>query len=528
VTRRAHETTQGPNLIYILGLCALILLPTLVTPFRFDNAVFQGIAFDLVHFGRTPFETSWLHDVPGLIYLHGLAILIFGDSDLSIRYLDLVLQLAFIAFLYHFLQRWLAPRASALSCVLYALFYLGGGVYMYFQRDVFIAMLTIIAWHHLLVFFDSGKMWRFVLSAIIIGITIFIRSTSIILLPTFGIYLWITLLPKKTIQSRTLISVSYIMLCLMPIAAWLVYYFQAGLIQNVYDATIRWNTDLYSGSSEPLSTLGREVGRVALLWLIPLYIRFSSNKLADIRRRLSASEYIFWSLLLLGSLTSILIQHKFFRYHVAPLFIFLIPVTSVGILTLIDKVRNPVKRQYALIALCWGCTLLFYVPRSPLAFGLALTQNRPPLAAAYDAEYTDPMDGAFREHQVLSYFDRPENRTGPIEVCSYDPLLRLHLRRECVGPYNVLDPIGWRLRTDSFGRPQFTAYQRIWQKQYVDLLQTKKPEWIVIDRKSEYYGLVDPYSSLLRYLPDFPTFFQAYKLDTAFGAFQIFRRNAIK
>ena len=520
------ETPSAPRLSILLGFCAVILLPTIITPFRFDNAVFQGIAYDLVNFGRVPFVSSWLHDVPGLIYLHGFAIWLFGNSDLSIRYLDIILQLSFIAFFFRFLQRWLTPRASALSCILYALFYLGGGVYMYFQRDVFIAMLSIVAWHQLLRYSDTKRVWRLLVSALIIGVTILIRSTSVILLPVFAVYIWLALMDRRGAFNRTAIALFYAFVCLVPLGLLLLYYVEIGVIENFYYATIRWNTDLYSSSAEPVATFGRELARVALLWLIAIYVRFTSKRLSDVRRKLSASEYVFWALLMLGTLTSILIQHKFFRYHVAPLFIFTIPFAATGILTLTDRLRNPVRRQYALIALCWGSTLMFFVPRSPLAFGLALTQNRSPLEAAYEAEYLSPLDGAVPERQVLKYFEQPQNRTGAIEVCSYDPLLRLHLRRQCVGPYNVLDPIGWRLRTSSSGLPEYTDYQREWQKNYVDLLRKAQPEWIVIDRNSEYYGLADPYRSLLQYLPGFPELFNNYSLDAAFGAFQIFRRNA--
>jgi hypothetical protein len=200
------------------------------------------------------------------------------------------------------------------------------------------------------------------------------------------------------------------------------------------------------------------------------------------------------------------------------------PVAALGIEIVAERFRRPVAHAYALIGCFFFATFVAYIPKSPLAFGLALMNGYPPMAYTYTSEFRNPYWGADAEYAVRSYLNRPENHKGSVEICSFTPNLQLHLNRERTGKYILMLPLAFRTDFDSDGPPEYTSYQRTWQRDYIDALRVGKPRFIVLARNTYSFYLNDVYNDLLKYLPGFDSLLcVSYRYDTAFGGYQIFR-----
>jgi hypothetical protein len=523
--RFPQMTANNKYLLFVIAISSILLLNVLITPSTFDNAIVQSMALDLYRFGRLPFIGSWDQSWPGIDYIYYVAIYLFGTSDFSLHLFEALLQLSFSIFLFRFWSRWLRPRTAALAAILYVMYYVGANRWLYATRDVYVMMSVLIATNWLQPK-DNVKTNGFFLllaGSLALGFSILLRPTSLLF---YAIYLIYSFYQERSL-SNTLRTLIIATLSLLPLAIILLYYnMQPDGLRQFYLATIQWNLDLYTKIPGIFSYLPGELARRIFLIGSVLFAFANRGKVQNFFRRLPRKhEKVLYVSLIIGSFFIVILMHKFYPYHFAPFFMLLTPLAALGIDLFASRFKTISKQRFAIAIACFLSTFIAFVPRSPLAFALALTEGRDPQTFTYLAEYRDSTWGAKKELAVRDYLERPENREGPIEVCSYNPMLRLHLNRYFAGIYVVLDPIALRTNDDSI-HPTYTSYQLEWQRQYMDSLRIRKPRFIILARTTSWYYLHDPYTSFLHYLPGFDSLLSAsYVKDTTIGGFEIYKRQ---
>ncbi len=499
-----------------------------VKPLGFDNAMYQAMAVDLYRFGKVPYIGSWDQNFPGIIYIHYLAILLFGSSDFSIRIFDTIIQILFTGFLYRFWSRWLRPGTAALTAILYIAYYTSAdGHRMLAERDVYAGMVVILSvWLVMKAREHASAPWAWIVAAGLAGgFGIVLRPTGIIPIAIIGLSILLTddLRINWLHWTRSLL---YVLASLIPIGLVLAYYTDIpGGLEAFYLATIRWNLDLYAKLDNGLTLLALQFARRAFLVPIVIYALIKRREIKQfLIRALSRKELIVYIALTVASLGIALIMRKYFDYHFAPFYMLLMPLAAFGIELIASQFRCPLAHHYAILVGVYCATFLAFIPKAPFAFGLALTMEQNPVEFTSDAQFPDPNWGAKSERAVRQFLSKPENRVGSVEICSFIPYLQLHLGREHVGKYIQLLALAYRLNPDDVSPPRYTDYQLRWQHEYVDAIRTKQPRFIVLTRNTHFGYVDDVYYDLLRYIPGFDSVLGTYyRYDTAFGGYQVFR-----
>ena len=506
----------------IIGISAIILSPMLIEPLSFDSAINQTLGIDMLSLGRVPYLQIFDHGFPGSLYLSCIELLIFGPSDLGLRIFDLILQLAFAGFLYRFLLTWLPSRTAALSSILYVLFYVSAGSGVYEQRDVYVAMSLFVAAS---LIFRGNSFWRISEAGLLLGFSILLRPTSLLFLALYVLFLLVNT-NLRPISKNILRSFVLTVFGLLPMAIFFLYITQFSHgIESFYSAAIRFNIDIYAHlktTSQPLWEFLRS-GFVIAFAVVAVF----SSRAQIIRCALSHKEKLLYVACILSSLLIVIIQGKYFRNHISPFFILLVPLAAVGITSLTDRVNGEVRRHYAILGCLVICSLIRFKPTSSLAFGLALLTHHDPFQAAYQVQYDDTLFGAKQEFAIQNYFQKKGNRSGLIEICSLDPLLRLHLHRTYATGYASLHTLAATVRYDSNNTPTYMDYQISGQYDYVDSLRLAQPRFIIIARQMKFWEVKD-FNAFLHYLPGFDSLLAAsYKRDTTFGGYEVYRQKGL-
>ena len=363
------------------------------------------MALDLYRYGKVPYIGTWDQNFPGIIYIHYLAILIFGTSDLSIRCFDTIVQLVFAGFLYRFWLRWLRPNTAALTAILYIAYYVSGGGLLLAERDVYAGMVIFVSiWLILLAPQGRSPFVWYAMAGLVGGLSTLLRPTGIIPIAIITASLLFSS-DGKWEWSRWLRAVIYLSVSFIPICIVLLYYSSIpGGLEAFYLATIRWNLDLYAGVDNGFVALGLQFVRRALLVPIAIYAIIKRHGLAKFfSNTVSRWELVLYICLSLTTLATALVMRKYFDYHFAPFYMLLMPLAALGIELFAARFSRPLSHHYAIVIGVYLATLLAYVPKAPFAFGLALTMEQDPMAGTYAAQYPKPYWGAEEEWAVRRY-----------------------------------------------------------------------------------------------------------------------------
>lgn len=484
------------------------------------------MAMDWVRLGRIPYIGSWDNNFPGVICVHAVSILLFGTADVAYRLLDLFLELAFGVFLYRFLLRWFKPHGAALAAVLYVAVYVSGAIDVYGKQDTYGMMAQLAGIALYLPNVKNGPIhWRSAaLGGLVAGISLAMRPTFLLFIGISALFiLWSE---RKHILQAIGKSV-LCCLCAMVVPAIIIAYYSTipHGVEALYNSLIRFNTDLYV-SLDSNSKLWWEILRSGLIIPLCIVAIAGAKKTSEyLRRRPFQAEQLLYATFVLGIFGIVLLMGKYYRYHLAPFFMLLVPLTAAGLEEVLSHIRGDVRRHITMLVLVFFCTFLTYNPTAPLAFSLGLLTHRNPFSYADSARRTDTVFGAVPESKVRQYVDRYDSIGSPIEVCSFSPFLRDHLQHRPVGAYITFHPLAFRTDAKTTGTPQYTDYQQQWQRAYVDTLRTVKPKFIIMARHMPFWYIRDVYDDCLHYLPGFDSLLSSsYRYDTTFGGFQIYRR----
>jgi hypothetical protein len=518
---------QKPLLV-ALAISFVLFLLLLIEPLGSGNAVLHSMALDLTHYGRFPYIGSWDNNFPGIVFFHAIGILALGGSAVEFRIFDILIQLFFVTFLFKFLSRWLKPHAAALTAVLYAAYYIGGDTYLYGQQDGYGMMLVLVGASMIIPRKNVivASLIRISIGGLITGFSLLMRPTFLLFIGILGVYIFLRT-DILTIISRTSRLFLFSVFALLPMAAFLFFYSTIpGGLETFYNSTIRFNLDLYTKLGG--ASFWIEIFRSGLM--IPLAIAaiaLKDNKLSEIFRIMPSKKEIglFMGFVFAG-LFIVIFMGKYWRYHFAPFYIALIPFSAIGIERVMLRVSEVLRRHYVMVGCVFLSTFIAYNPITPITFALGLLEHSDPFQKAEEVRRPEPLVGAKPERALLAYLEKPENQSGAIEYCGFEPYFRLDLHRPFVGRYTTFHALAFRTDATNVGPPHYTDYQRKWQTDYVTILEQTTPRFIVLGRGMNFWYIRDIYSDCLRYLPGFDSFFKSnYRYDTAFGGFQVYRSN---
>ncbi|HET6402081.1 MAG TPA: hypothetical protein VFH95_11875 [Candidatus Kapabacteria bacterium] len=524
-SRRISRLTDDKPLFVSLAISLGIFLIIILEPLGSANAVIHSMALDWVRYGRVPYIGSWDNNFPGIVFVHAIGIVLLGESGVSFRIFDILIEFFFVFFFFKFLSRWLQPHAAALAVVFYSAYYVATSS-IYGSQDPYGMMLVFVGTAMILPRKNEtgASLVRIAAGGLIAGLSFLMRPTFLLFIGILGLYILLQT-DFPSILSRISRVLLFAVFAMIPTAVLLLFYNTIpGGVDTLYNSIIRFNLDLYTKLGGISYLI--EILRSGLM--IPLAIAaivFKAIKQSEIfKTPPSKKEIGLFIAFVVAGLFIVIYMGKFWRSHFAPFYMALIPFSAVGIECVRLRVRDALHRHYVMLGCVLLSTFIAYNPLGPVTFALGLLELTNPFRAADEARRPDPLSGAKPEHALLAYLEKPENQSGAIEYCGFDPYLRLDLNRPFVSRYTTFHALAFRADYTNVGTPHYTDYQRKWQAEYVRQLDQAKPRFIILGRGMSFWYIHDIYSDCLRYLPGFDSFFQSnYRYDTAFGGFQVYQ-----
>jgi hypothetical protein len=493
-------STEKPYLWLLIALP--LFLPSLIVPMSSDNSLYHSMAYDLLTFGKMPYLGSWDQNFPGIVIIHAFVLSVFGGSDLAFRIFDVIYQLAFCALLFKTLRAYGSSIALAgFSIVLYAVYY-GRNDYMFFgQRELFAHGVLLLG-----IWYRQRKPGHALVPGLLLGFAILIKPTvAVVGVP----FLWLILPNPAPWKFAIRLGLAT---CIPLILVVVIYSFFPGGVSELYLATIRFNADVYSGSIASLWAFFAFTQRNAYFY--PLAVLGIWYVLKNSER--SRILFVYASTIVLSVLV-VLVQGRLLIYHYSTFFLLLCPIAAVPL----EKIylRLKLKPRYIGFAVIVLMCLFAAKRRGVQAFAANIDKTGV-LDSAYNEADPWSVSPPLTVDRVISYLDK--YRGVRVEVMSHHARLRDKLRQNSATRFTLLHPIG--LYTGAFENKRFTEYQSRWRREFIDSLESVKPEFIVIARNTPCFQLQDAWDYVLKPLPGFESFLKHhYLLDSTIGNFEIYR-----
>ncbi len=535
------DRTKRLWLLATIASCGAILSVELLLPLNWDNWVYQTMGWDLLAYGKLPYVGSWDVNLPGIVYLHALAIAIFGRSDLGFRVFQLVLEVGSMWMFFRILRRFIPPAQAALSCLIYCLLYTSLGWSAAGQRDSFALFFLYAGLEILLECLPKTQTpaanWRLkaavgIASGLFISFPIIIRPTYLM----FPICVFAVVAIPKGLRDVALSAglaigiVSALALLLLP------YALTPSGLSDFWTTAIRYNLDLYTRQApDPLGTFLRQrvtfecftilvtLGLMVLLWKTLAKRRQTPTEFAQRSdREIPRSVRITYVLLIASSLISVIAMRKYYDYHFLPFMALLSPIAAEAIL--MPRLVINRKWQAATISILFcGFLLLQLFPRNYVRNYLdGLKDTTTALRYAYERVDTDSSCGFRAEQEAVDFLNRKNPTRDRIEVMAFNrPYLRVQCGLSSTTRFTEFQPLVI-LAADSILRP----YQLDWRREYIERIQSLNPLYIVaVDNGTNSLIGVPPIVAATT-IPRFSDVLRKnYALDTIIHGFTFYRRR---
>ncbi|HET6400014.1 MAG TPA: glycosyltransferase family 39 protein [Candidatus Kapabacteria bacterium] len=514
----SNTTSNFSSRQTILSLAAisLFVLPIIfLYPFHADIDIMQVLGFQFARYHELPYIGHWDGIFPilpfGPVFIHAASILLFGNSEFSLRLMDVIFQIGSIIVLYRIGRFWLDRAPALLGSALYALFYvLGPGQYIS-QRDCFAVLpILVCIWLTVAAFRAETNRRRAMLlvgAGIMGGLATWIR-------PTFGLLLaapFVSLFDLRRAASWRALAFESLGFALVIALGLLPYALTPGGLSTFYLVTIRFNLEVYSHALT-LSSYSRRV------WVVVCFIAIWGLSILNHKRKETVSRYKpkvpeetrYMVAVILALLAGVVIMRRLASYHFAPFFACFMPILAAVVWEAFDRHVRRRSWRIALIALALAAMY-------PWHFALHSLSS---------AGYSIPRavrrveSGNGVSQEVASYVEhctRPSDRVELASITSPGP--RWRIDRPFATPFTTILTLITQLPNGSY-----TPYQQVWQKEYVDSMRIERPQYYIVDNpavpKSQPTTL-----DLLYTLPGLKSLIQtSYRLDTAIGNYMIYRR----
>lgn len=463
---RAASSFQGSifSVWCAIALSALLLSITFLYTPSGDNTLYMYMA-ELLTKGRLPYIGSWDHNFPGIVFIHAIHVIPFGASAIGFHLFDSLCQLALVYLSYRVIQRAsnsdVAAWLGALSITLY---YVGSGPALYGERDCYTSILLIAA-----VWFAVRTDQRLTLSALLIGGAILLRPTAAIYCAALAIWVGFTA-DKQQLRA----ALRYGLITLLPIALFLLWYSLVGGIDKFFEATIRYNIEVYTRPGLALADLLPERRHWWVFLGIPL-------GLAALYRTNRSFCYLL-AMLIAASFISLIPVYRF-SYHYHPVITICLIASMVGWQQLIAWISRAVGERLAKGAMITLPILLlalvgdhFIAAKRTLRLaGVWWEADHDKFTHTYNYYHPDPDWGMMVEDSLVQFLRencRVHERVQSLTTTMYVPL------KAGVEPVSRFTNI-FNLCIGSAGRSGVTPMQERWRTEYIADIERGKPKYMI-------------------------------------------------
>ncbi len=356
-------------------LCGLLLLPLLHFPLSPDLGVFLS-SVRAMDSGGVPYINIFDIKPPIVFYFFQFLTKIFGSQEWSIRLFDFIVQLATVNFAYYITMKLANSKLRAYTTgIIYILTYLILNFNNTSQIESFSALVFMFAIYiHLI----NKKKYLYVLFGISVGLLTGMKYTMGMML---AVLLFDDLFANKYILKG--LKLKELTSKYLLIGAGFIVSFSAGLIPyldpqvfsgfremsayfNYYTSLPHIDSNSIKFSLKAMAEFFGDNNSIAVwsMFIIGLisYIRNrKTNSLGD-------NRFIFVSFLLfIGYLLTVVIERKFFLYHLSRLDIFISIIAAGGLSSIINIIKDNRPFDFTtktiLVCICAVLFLLSPIPR---------------------------------------------------------------------------------------------------------------------------------------------------------------------
>jgi hypothetical protein len=416
---------------------------------------------DLLLKGHLPYIGSWDHNYPGIVLIHAIHVALFGSSISGFHLFDSLLQLLNAWMVFKLVIHVKAPREAAwLASVGVTIYYIGGGLALYGERDCYLAACIVGAAYFAL----RGGTRDLLLSASLIGCGLLLRPTTLAYIGVFVLWVFV-FAGSQRIKNSGL----YLVISMMPIGILLSIYWSLGGLGQFFEATYTYNVELYARPGLGLTDLAI-VGKhwfILLGALVGIYVLWSYER--------RAASLL--ALLILASIVSLVPVYRF-DYHFHPLITLAFVSGSIGWVWLASKVTH-VKRLPSIRALTAAPFLMVigarYVTVGQILIGVEAlsSSDHVSLNSSYVAYLPSRLWGHAVQDSISQFLRDEEAVLVQSLTSTMYPMLSAG-----VSPANRFTNI-FNLCLRSPNARSITPMQVQWREEYVQALTDRPPEFIV-------------------------------------------------
>ncbi len=505
---------------FALVASAAILLVEILLPLGFDNNIYQSMGLAMVRGDGLPYIASWDNNFPGIAYIHALSILLFGNSDLGFRLLDLILQTIGAGLFYLLLIRWLPRRTALIAVLIRAIYYVGGQWGLLGQRDGYAVICIMGA---LLLFYRSEESSRSTRGTAALFTAGLLMGLLVAFRPTYALYplLFAAMLLRSGDRWR---RVSWFaggvagLWCIILVPYLLI----PGGLAQVYYSIIRFNIDLYSHIDVPRALFNRGRGALLVFALVGLWtswrkiIPIRSTRTSDIRR----DAMLLGGCLASGTISMVLMG-KYFDYHWEPTAMYIIAFASIGAAWLIERISaRSIQTLLSIVAVVsFG---YFQYPRQLIRmFAEEVGKSAQPIHAVHERVLDDPRTGLAVQESVVHYLNDHCSPNDIIECCAVDPNIRWRSDRKQATRFGSMLPV--TIRTVD---GKYPPYEVEWRADWIHRVNERRPRYLVLPNGPDdwFVFAADYPHNLPHQIAGFDSLLAArYTLDTVVGGFTLYR-----
>lgn len=506
----------------------IILSMTLWFSLGTDQAIYAYSAWVWKNYHLPPYIGSWNHNFPGSHIFHFLALYIFGESVLSVRIFDFLIQLSNVAMLYYLASRISGQKpAGFLACIFYALYYFQLAFNKTDEKEGYALWLILLA-----IVFGLSLKRKFYLRAIILG---FLSGFAFLVKPTFGLCLplfGIWLLTQEFRQKPRMVWFGLIIFAiagLMPSLMILLYYWRLDRLKDLYEATLWFNFAVYTrmirlGFDEKVKSIILMVFR--LVAERPLVITSAIIAIllpaGNWREFKEKSLFILILGLALVSILSGLVQGKNFPYYWIPFWAFLFILSGVGLARIGSMIKESAQTlKPRVFSTIFYISLLFISLTSVNLWNLkfALAYSFRDLRSAYLFQTEED----FLVEEYLKPLIHPGDE---IAYLGWNPLIPFLLHKKLPSRFCAFETLLFR-RWDN----QLLPAQKKWMDEYTNDVMKARPRFFLISKLTATQSLEYKYhlsslnlkDALSKEFPELQKFLeQNYKLVKTIRAIEIY------
>ncbi len=322
----------------------------LAYPFGYDQAAFMVAGEMGIKHGAVTYR-DFLDTKPPLIFvIYGLASVIFGHHEWSIRAFDILYHIASMVVLYKVFKRVLADDTVAFaSVILYVFFYVTSGYWMTAQAETFALLPALLLFSATESAVRGKSPLKNGLIAGVCGAVLFLLKFTLLMVPAASL-LYVVLAPQteeRASKSKYILGLALGLIA--SIGLYLVYLLSTGAYDRFMES-LRWLQN-YSAIN-PLLSYDTIIERFFKIFPIGLLVSFGLTSLLicaigiySCRSKLqhASRAYIHLGLQLGLALVALMYERKFFPYHYSRAYWAFVPFMAVGLLKVLRRLREQIR-----------------------------------------------------------------------------------------------------------------------------------------------------------------------------------------